>query len=36
MRPLDTHRYPISQMVEDAFVLLTPVMLTLVGMLLLE
>ena len=36
MRPFNTHHYPLSQMVEDAIVLLTPVMLTLVGMLLLE
>ena len=36
MRPFATHRYPVSLMIEDAIILLTPVILTLVGMLLLE
>ena len=36
MRPFDNPRYPVSMMFQDAFILLTPVILTLVGLLLLE
>jgi hypothetical protein len=36
MRPFDNHCYPVSLMIEDAIILLTPVILTLVGILLLE
>ena len=36
MRPFDNQRYPVSLMIQDAIILLTPVILTVVGMLLLE
>jgi hypothetical protein len=26
------HRYPVSMMIQDAFILLTPVILTLIGL----
>jgi len=36
MRPFDNKRYSVGLMIEDAFILLTPVILMLVGFLLLE
>ncbi len=36
MRAFDNPRYPVSLMIQDALTLLTPVILTLVGILLLE
>ena len=36
MRPFDNSRYPVRLMIQDAFILLTPVILTLIGLLLLE
>jgi hypothetical protein len=36
MRPFDKPRYPVSLMIQDALVLLTPVILMFVGILLLE
>jgi hypothetical protein len=36
MRPFDNQRNPVSLIIQDAFILLTPVILTLVGILLLE
>ena len=36
MRPFDNPRYPVSLMIQDALILLTPVILTLVGILLVE
>jgi hypothetical protein len=36
MRPFESPRYPVGLMIEDAFILLTPVILMLLGFLLLE
>ena len=36
MRPFDNHHYPVSLMIQDALILLTPVILMLVGSRLLE
>lgn len=36
MRPFENQRNPVGLMIEDAFILLTPVILMLVGFLLLE
>ena len=36
MRRFDFQRYPVSYMVQDALILLTPVFLTLLGVLFLE
>jgi len=36
MERFDFQRYPISFMVQDALILLTPVLLTLIGVLFLE
>lgn len=36
MRPFENQRYPVDLMIEDAFILLTPVILMLLGFLLLE
>ncbi len=35
MRPFDNPRYPVSSMMQDALILLVPVILTIVGILLL-
>jgi hypothetical protein len=36
MRPFDNSRYPVSLMIQDALILLTPVILALIGLVLLE
>ena len=35
MRPFDNPRYPVSLMMQDALIMLVPVILTIVGILLL-
>jgi len=36
MKTYDHDRYPVSSMIQDAAILLTPVILTLIGLLFLE